>query len=258
MTKRAVATAGVFLLLAATSVFGVGRTDTSMAETAVTDSSNEVIPLSTTERTRARAWGLSKTEWRRYQQLMQGIRGSVSPSTISPLEVLGIHSRDETERERYAEAWAQTMYEDAERILAFQHAYDAALKRLYPNEPLINTKRLPEKTAAANPLQPADRLLFFTRPACGVCDVLLDKLLQRIHEVGGIDIYLTDITPGDDVAVREWALTHRIDPDWVRSGKITLNHDGGALHSLTNEQSEVPYLLRRRGADLSPLRASDL
>ena len=92
--------------------------------------------------------------WRRYKQLMQGIRGSISPATISPIEVLGIHARDDAERQRYAEVWAHAMYEDAGRILAFQRAYDAATKRLYPNMSLIDISRLPGKTEVKIPFSP--------------------------------------------------------------------------------------------------------
>ena len=75
---------------------------------------------------RAEQWGLDLTEWQRYKFLMQGIRGSVSPATLSPIEVLGIHARNSDERRRYAEQWAVMMRDDAERILAFQRAYDDA------------------------------------------------------------------------------------------------------------------------------------
>ena len=95
------------------------QTGTSRIESVRTDETS----LSRTDIDPARVWGLSKTEWRRYRSLMQGIRGSVSPATISPIEVLGIHARDDAERRRYAELWAQAMWEDAERILAFQRAY---------------------------------------------------------------------------------------------------------------------------------------
>jgi integrating conjugative element protein (TIGR03759 family) len=150
------------------------------------------------------------------------------------------------------------MREDVSRILAFQHAYDVAGKRLYPNELLVDIDRLPGKTAKTSALQSTDRLLFFARPECPACDLLVGKLLQRIDEISGIDIYLMDLTPGDDVSVRDWASDHQIDPEWVRSRRITLNHDGGALASLTDGQGESPYILRRRGTDVSRLRASDL
>ena len=231
---------------------------TQVKQTGQDASAKAVSASSASDLVRARSWGLSATEWHRYQQLMQGVRGSISPSTISPVEVLGIHARDEAERQRYAEAWARAMHEDVDRILAFQRAYDAAGKRLYPNEPLIDINRLPGKTEQTSALQSTDRLLFFARPACPACDMLMNKLLKRIDEVNGIDIYFTDVAPEDDTAVRDWASAHKIDPDWVRSRRITLNHDGGALDSLTSGQGEVPYILRRRGADLSQLRASDL
>ena len=132
---------------------------------------------------------------------MDGIRGSISPATLSPIEVLGIHARDEAERRRYAERWARLMREDAERILAFQHAYDQAWQRLFPAEPLIDLARLPDEKASDVALQPNDRVLFFTRPDCASCDVLLQRLLKRIDTLAGVDIYLLGLPPDDDTAV---------------------------------------------------------
>ena len=248
---------GLALILSA-PVYSASLSSTPITETGKGTSITQGSVLSESEQARARTWNLSETEWRRYRELMQGVRGSISPSTISPIEVLGIHAQDEAERQRYAEMWARAMREDVDRILAFQRAYDAAGKRLYHNEPLIDVSQLPVKAEATSVFQSSDRLLFFARPACPVCDVLMNKLLKRIDEVSGIDIYLLGLAPGDDAAVRTWASTHRIDPEWVRSRRVTLNHDAGALDTLTSGQGDVPYVLRRRGEDLSPLRASDL
>ncbi len=168
--------------------------------------------LSETDLARAHTLNLSEMEWHRYQQLIQVIRGSVSPKTISSIEVLGIHARDAGERQRYAEVWARAMREDVERILAFQRAYDAAGKRFYPNEPLIDISRLPGRSEETNTLQ-SDRLLFFTRPECLACDLLIGKLLQRTNDVSGIDIYLVGLAVGDDAAMREWASIHQIKPE---------------------------------------------
>lgn len=238
----------------------VNATDISSTEikqTGQNESSIEANTLSATDLVRARLWDLSKTEWHRYKQLMQGIRGTISPSTISPIEVLGIHARDGVERQRYAEVWARAMREDVGRILAFQRAYDAAGKRMHPNEPLIDIDRLPGKIKETSAFQSTDRLLFFARPECPVCDVLMNKLLKQIDNIGGIDIYLMDMPSGNDGAVRNWASTHQINPEWVRNRRITLNHDGGALDKLTSGQGKVPTVLRRRGEELSQLRASD-
>jgi len=224
-------------------------TDTSSAEHSI---------LSDVEQVRARTWHLSEMEWQRYRQLMQGIRGSISPGMISPIEVLGIHARDEAERQRYAERWAQTMHEDAERILAFQHTYDAAIRRLYPGESLIDPGRLPKRSGKTSRLEMGDRVLFFTRADCPACDALFGKVLQQFDGVAGIDIYITGENIGDDKAVRDWAKDHGINPEWVRSRRVTLNYDAGALEHLTHGEGQVPYLMRRRGDDVSPLRVSDL
>ena len=257
--NRSLTPIGLWLTLSATApVFAIDRATTQVIETGTGTSSTPDTTLSASELARARAWGLSAAEWQRYQLLMQGIRGSVSPATISPIEVLGIHARDHDERRRYAETWARTLHEDVDRILAFQRAYDDAGNRLYPNAPLIDIARLPGKVEKSSPFQSGDRVLFFSRAECPACALILNTLLKRIDELGGIDIYLTDLAPGDDEAVRAWAAEHKIDPQWVRTRRVTLNHDAGALAKLTDEAGTVPYLMRRRGGDLSKLSASDL
>jgi len=251
--------AGLYLVFATVApAFAIEQSGTQIKETGIAFLSTSANTLSPTELARSRAWGLTEMEWHRYKQLMQGIRSSISPSTISPIEVLGIHARDGEERRRYAEQWAQVMYEDVGRILAFQHAYDEAGKRLYPNQQLIDITRLPLQSKKINVLQVDDRVLFFTRPNCPACDVLLERLLKRIDKIGGIDIYLTGTQLGDDQAIRDWAGDHMIKPEWVRTRRITLNHEAGALDKLTHGKSDLPYLMRRRGDELSVLLASDL
>ena len=257
--NRSLFSVGLWWVLSTTApVYAIDRATTQILETGTGSPSAPDTTLSASELARARAWGLSATEWQRYQQLMQGIRGSVSPATISPIEVLGIHARDREERRRYAETWARTLHEDVDRILVFQRAYDEAAKRLYPNEPLIDIARLPRKVDKRTTFQSGDRVLFFTDAECPACDLVLNTLLKRINEFGGLDIYLTGLVPGDDAAVRAWAAEYKIDPDLVHSQRVTLNHDAGALAKLTDEAGTVPYLMRRRGGDLSNLSASDL
>jgi integrating conjugative element protein (TIGR03759 family) len=250
---------GITLAMGITMLVNAGPTVTSDAtRSQFAQTSDVVTPLSPTDKARATIWDLSDTEWRRYRGLMEGIRGSISPATLSPIEVLGIHAREENERRRYAERWARLMRDDAERILAFQHAYDRAWKRLFPSDRLIDLARLPDEETADVTLQPTDRVLFFTRPDCASCDVLLQRLLKRIDTLAGVDIYLLGLPPDDDTAVRGWAERQAIAPRWVRSRRVTLNHDGGALSELTQGKGQVPYLLRRRGDVLSVLSGSAL
>jgi integrating conjugative element protein (TIGR03759 family) len=247
-----------WVLSAAAPLHAIERAATQVIETDIGAAAIPDTTLSASDLARAEVWGLSATEWQRYQQLMQGIRGSVSPATLSPLEVLGIHARDADERQHFAEAWARALHEDTARILAFQQAYDDAIRRLYPNEPLIDTARLPAKRDTPGGFQPSDRVLLFTRVDCPACEAVLNTLLARIDAFDGIDIYLTDVTTGDDAAVRSWAAGQAIDPGLVHSRRVTLNHDAGALKKLTEGAGEVPYVMRRRGGALSRLLPSAL
>ncbi len=258
MSSRLIVIVVIIALAVSDSVGAAGTSNTEVKEIVSDSSVIAESALSSADLARAQLWDLSVVEWHRYQQLMQGIRGSISPSTISPIEVLGIHARDDAERRQYAEAWVHAMREDVDRILAFQHAYDAAGKRLYPNELMIDIDRLPGKHEQADAFRATDRILFFSRPNCPDCDALMTKLLAQIDDVSGIDIFLTALAPGDDAAVRAWASTHQINPEWVRSRQITLNHDVGVLDKLTSGQGKVPTILRRRGEKLSQVRGSDL
>lgn len=233
-------------------------------------SSTPAIEQSATKRIdsqvfRADEWGLDALEWQRYQTLMQGVRGSVSPATLSPLEVLGIHARSADERRRYAERWAVMMRDDAERILAFQRAYDDAQRRLFPNGLLID----PGVVAAAKPnqslpgdfmWQSSDRVLFFADTQCPTCDAVLERLVSQIKHFSGVDLYLIDVSVGDESRIREWAASKKIDPQWVSEQKITLNIDAGALNRVadhTGQQGkELPILILRREGRLAALPIS--
>ena len=235
--------------------------DTSKLQ-AVEQSTTQQIESQTS---RAEQWGLDPTEWQRYESLMQGIRGSVSAATLSPLEVLGIHARTADERRRYAEQWAVMMRDDAERILAFQRAYDEAQQRLFPHGLLIDAHALASATTnqtATEKLtwQPDDRVLFFTETQCPRCDAVLERLVSQIKQFSGIDLYLIDVSVGEEARIRDWAAAKRIDPQWVSDHRMTLNIDAGAFDQVaghTGQQGQdLPVLILRREGQLAPLPVS--
>jgi len=245
-----------FLLFTSTVGSAFAQEASSRASTEESDTSAEASRLTASERAQSQQWALSETEWRRYKTLMQGIRGRLSPD-ISPIEALGIHARSDTERQRYAEMWAKAMREDTERVLQFQRAYDAAWRRLYGNEPLIDPDRLAR--ARHTLLQSGDRILFFTRAGCSDCDTLLQALLAKVRKVSrlGLDIYLVD-SDNDDRAVRQWADTHAIPAELVQSRTVTLNHDNGTLMRMSGLSGTTPYIVRRRGEQLARIQPEAL
>jgi integrating conjugative element protein (TIGR03759 family) len=210
----------------------------------------------------AQQWDLQPHEWERYRTLMQGIRGSVSPANLSPLEVLGIHAETDDERRRYAERWARLMREDAERVLAFQRAYNEAHRRLYPNAALIDPAVVPRQTSAAPPWvwNASDRVLLFAETQCPACDAVLERMVGQLASYAGIDVYLIDVAAGDEARIRAWARDRKLDPELVREQKITLNIDAGALAqviAVTGQHGrDLPLLVVRRGEELTQLPAS--
>ena len=240
----------VTLLLVLTVSLPIGaRAASSLrsAETASPVIESEATTSTLNPIARAERWGLSAVEWQRVESLMTGIRGSISPANISPIEVLGIHARDDAERQKYAERWAQLMREDVDRILAFQRAYDEAGRRLYPTEQLIADLSGPKPTEVDTGLTPQDRILFFSAPRCGACDALLQDVLRQMDRIAGIDLYLSQIAPSDTASVRSWAARRGISPEWVKNGRVTLNFEAGTLAKLGQDKAILPVILRRRG-----------
>jgi len=219
-------------------------------------------PIIDTDKEKARfdraQWKLSQEEWTRYRKLMKGIRGSISPANLSPIEVLGVHARSEAERKKYARQWARMRRDDAERILAFQRAYDAAWKELDPNGTIIDIGRLktpPEQKA----IDRGDRVLLFLRlRKCGECQILLTRVRRAAFEAKvQLDIYFIDTKENkDDSAILAWAKRQQFDPKRIEQRAVTFNHDKGTLIRIGGITSTVPAVFRIRSDRMEQLDAS--
>jgi len=186
---------------------------------------------------KAAEWGLKTEEWQRYQELIAGPRGMYSPG-LDPLTVLGIEARSEEERRYFAELQVQFEAARVEKELAYQRAYDAAWKRLYP-------ALLPVTDLSGNPapaLTGDGRLAVFVKESCTPCDRKV-KLLQAKGQ--SFDVYLVD-SRQDDTTVRRWASRIGVDAAKVRAGTITLNHDGGRWQ-LMGVGGDLPAVVRNVG-----------
>ena len=204
-------------------------------------------------------WQLSEQEWSRYEALMEGIRGRLSHANISPIEVLGIHARSESERTHYARIWARMMREDAVKVLKFQRAYDIAAQELNQDEPLIDVSLLPEVPDHRDTvLGESERVLLFLQLDCPLCDIVFDQVHHRIAKLDGIDIYFVGTETSDSEKIREWATTRSINTQDVHSGKITINHDDGLLESIDPDLQSLPSLKRRNKEEIKPLRLDQL
>ncbi|WP_413725603.1 TIGR03759 family integrating conjugative element protein [Sodalis sp. RH16] len=221
----------LFILLATCAA----RADTvnSATSTTSTASSLQDKSLQSQSQQSSQQWGLSDTEWQKYQQLKQGKRGIQSPG-LDPLTTLGVESDSVSERRRLAELWVKEEYQRTEKELAFQREVNAAWSRLYPNALSVNMGNASGLAHDTN-----GRMALFVRDNCERCDARLAAVLADNRPV---DIYLVG-SDGKDDTVRKWAVSHNIPVDRVRSRQITLNHDRGLW--LTYGQGQMPVILQQ-------------
>ncbi|WP_205959046.1 TIGR03759 family integrating conjugative element protein [Pantoea stewartii] len=196
----------------------------ALASTAQTPAVNSrVVPLqentssSLSTQQQAQQWGLSDSDWSRYQTLMKGERGIMSPG-LDPLTALGVETDNSAERRRLAELWVKHEYQRTEKELAFQRDVNAAWLRLYPETLAVNMGA----NAAGIAHDTQGRLALFLKENCSRCDARLAAVLADNRPV---DLYLVGIDSDD--GLRAWAVKHNIPVEKVRSRQITLNHDNG-------------------------------
>ena len=183
----------------------------------------------------ASGWGLQPQEWTRYRELMDGPLGIYSPN-LDPLSALGIEARTDEERRRYAELQVQIEARRVEKLLAYQRAYDEAWQRLNPDMQRVN---LPDDKPSAGAVRGSGRMAVFVKDGCVACG----QLVQRLQSSGTeFDLYMVG-SRQDDTRIRDWAKRANVDPARVRSGGITLNHDGGRWLSLSLP-GDLPAVVR--------------
>ncbi len=220
----------------------------ALSETSATTNALSVQPLNQqnvvtnqlnrqTLQTQAQTWGLTESEWQRYQALEQGERGIWSPG-LDPLTVLGVESRNEQEREHYARLLANKMHDRMERELQFQRTYDRVFAELYPNEqPFTVEPHISERIG---------RVIYFTRlDNCDKCESNADRMLSYVNEKTPIDIYFVDVKSNDDIYA--WAKKHHIDPNKVQKKLITLNHDSGAWLQYADGKMPAAFQIQKDG-----------
>lgn len=222
------------------SVAGAATAQTRAIVSSPVTNVERASPIAVSDEASAHAWGLDTSEWSRYRQLMQGPLGIYSPN-LDPLTALGLEARSDAEQQHYAELQVRAEAQRVQKELAYQHAYDAAWKRLYPA--LTPVQSLASTSHPGASLAHAGRLAVFVKDDCPACDA---RVRQMQTSGTAFDIYMVG-SRGDDARIRAWAMRVGIDPSKVRAHTITLNHDAGRWLMLGG-QGTLPAVLSDAGA----------
>jgi integrating conjugative element protein (TIGR03759 family) len=203
----------------------------------------------------AHAWGLTTQEAERYEVLMRGPRGAFSVPSISPIEVLGIHADTPAERRQYAERLVRLLYEDTERVLAFERATQAAWQRL--GRPMFDPAQLQTRKigglSETRDLWGKRLALFVARRDCPRCTATTRKLVNLAGDKGplsGLDIYVVDTR--DAEAIRAFARGAGVAPESVTRRRITLNQGETLFRQYQGDDRDLPRVFVREGAQLRP------
>lgn len=227
----------------AACLMSVAGATTAQTRTAASSSATPIeraSPITASDDARPHAWGLDAAEWSRYQQLMQGPLGIYSPN-LDPLTALGVEARSDTERQHYAELQVRAEALRVQKELSYQHAYDVAWKRLFPDQVPVRSLTSPSRPEVS--LARTGRLAVFVKDDCPACDA---RVRQLQASGTAFDIYMVG-SRGDDARIRAWAQRVGIDPTKVRARTITLNHDAGRWLMLGG-QGTLPVVLSDAGS----------
>lgn len=193
----------------------------------------------------ADVWGLTADEEKRYVLLMQNRSGLYYRELRqTPLDILGLNARSETERNHFAEIAAMQEAQKVSKNIAWNNAFYKAYNKLFENVPVIGDfDPKPFSPYAHKPLllNQNDTLYFFVKPDEAVQSIVM-LLLDAIEITPNTQLHIMLINT-DELSIQLWANQHQIPQSLVNTGKITLNHGDLNFHSLNLAQKSTPLLL---------------
>ncbi len=205
-----------------------------VAETAIDQSTLGSLQNSTVKTTtvedQSKVWNINPDEWTRYQQIMQG-QGKYLWKDLDPITVLGLNARSDSERYRYAEKLAIQEFENTQKIILLDRAYNDAFNKLYGKLPIVDTSKLNIGRAKASLLSVpesqvkvefGDRYIVFASTKCSDCNKMIKEILSSLELGVSVDIHFKD---DSRQAITQWAAKQGISPESVEVGTITLNPD---------------------------------
>lgn len=169
-------------------------------------------------------WGLTESEWRRYEELKKSSPWAQWENTATPLAILA-HYADPDTRQRYARIEAELDQWRFNQTMEYQRVYNREREIVNAAYQMAWEKRAP----LIGNIGTADRTLFFVPK--GVCEARCIALINPLLRTGShLDIYVVGAT--EESEVFSWAKSAAIPPERVQTKHVTLNFETGILKDL--------------------------
>jgi len=217
------------------------ETDTGLFNTelkSTLDSSSD-LKMSEEDKSLARQWQLTDSDWLKYKSIMKGPRGIWSPG-LDPITALGVSETDLVERKRYAELWIKVETNRAELEIAFEVERQLAAKRINGDQLAVNNQRWVQEWEAKRIAVSKQVLLFVDVKCMDDCKALVDEVRASVGENARLDIFFANGATSESIG--QWAASMKISPETVRSKSITLNFDEGKSGSLKVDMKALPQV----------------
>lgn len=227
--------------------------DETLGKTGLTHNDDDIIAsqdinhmkLTEQQAHEADVWGLTDDEEKRYVLLMQNRSGLYYRGLRqTPLDILGLNARNETERNHFAEIAAMQEAQKVSKNIAWNNAFYKAYNKLFENVPVVGDfDPKPFSPYAHKPLllDQNDTLYFFVKPDEAVKSILM-LLLDAIEITPNTRLHIM-LMNSDELSIQLWANQHQIPQALVNTGQITLNHGDLNYQSLSITKKSTPLLL---------------
>lgn len=235
------------------SLNAVAAQDQTLARAGLTVNDDDItteqdinkIQLNEQQLHEAKVWELTLEEEKRYISLMQN-RSKIYYKGLrqTPLDILGLNARNESERTHFAELAAAQEAQKVSKNIAWNNAFYKAYNKLFANVPVIdNFDPSPYSPYAHQPVQlsQGDTLHLFIKSDDAVKAILM-VLVEAIENTPATRLNLM-LIDSDELSIQLWANKHQIPQYLVNSSRITINHGDQNYQALKINKKNTPLLL---------------
>lgn len=227
--------------------------DETLAKTGLTQNDDDLtsdqelknVKLTDQQIHEAAVWDLTLDEEKRYVILMQN-RSAIYYRGLrqTPLDILGLNARTESERNHFAEIAAKQEAQKVSKNIAWNNAFYKAYNKLFENVPVVGDfDPKPFSPYAHKPLHldQGETLYFFIKPGDAVKSVLM-LLIEAVDTTPNARLNIM-LLSSDDLEIQQWANQQQIPQALVSQGRISLNHGDLNYQSLALPKKSTPLLL---------------